>query len=129
MRVYKRSAKPASLLRIGDETETETEGESSSAPNAFGQGSSPWGNRWYNGRAAPYPIPKFGGTKSSPLADDPRDEVRFEIDMKNSSPVPARGAERAEGNIYFESLGFVCEAGTGLFFSPSLFHAFLLIEF
>lgn len=120
MRVYKRSAKPASLLRIGDETETETEGESSSAPNGFGQ-SSPWGYRWYNGRAGPYPIPKVGATRSSPLADD---VVRIGIDTKNSSPIPARGVERAEGNIFLESLGFLCDVATSSL-SPS-FPRFIL---
>lgn len=118
MRVYKRSAKPASLLRKGDETETETEGESSSAPNSFNL-PYVWGSRWNqtgNGRAPAYPIPKFGGSlvlkKHSPLAvhhDIPKEEGIFEIDMKNSSPIPARGAERAEGNIFFESLGLVSE--------------------
>ena len=127
VRVYKRSAKPASLLRKGDETETETEGESSSAPNAFNL-PFVWGSRWNhtaNSRTSAFPFPKFGAgpvpKKHSPLADhDDRAKAQttFEIDMSNSSPIPARGADRAEGNLFFESLGFTCDAGTGLFFSP-----------
>ena len=125
VRVYKRSAKPASLLRKGDETETETEGESSSAPNGFNL-PFVWGSRWNqtgNGRTSAYPFPKFGAApapkKPSPLADhDDRtnDLSVLAIDMKNSSPIPARGADRAEGNVFFESLGFICDASTGRFF-------------
>ena len=118
--MYKRSAKPASLLRKGDETETETEGESSSAPNGFGL-PFVWGSRWNqtsNARAPAFPFPKFNGSplpkKPSPLGDrddSVKEETGFEIDMKNSSPVPTRGAERTTGNIYFETLGFICDSG------------------
>jgi hypothetical protein len=124
VRVYKRSAKPASLLRKGDETETETEGESSSAPNGFNL-PFVWGSRWNqtsNARTPGYPFPKFGASpvpkKPSPLADrddGTKEDTRFEIDMKNSSPIPARGAERTEGNIFFETLGFVCDSSPGEF--------------
>jgi hypothetical protein len=33
-------------------------------------------------------------------------ETVVEVDGANSSPVPARGAQRGEGNVYLESLGF-----------------------
>ena len=124
VRVYKRSAKPASLLRKGDETETETEGESSSAPNGFNL-PFVWGSRWNqtsNARAPGYPFPKFGGSpvpkKPSPLAEHDDGAERFEIDMKNSSPIPARGAERTADNVHFETLGFICEPGAGKFSRP-----------
>ncbi|KAF9528179.1 hypothetical protein CPB83DRAFT_894656 [Crepidotus variabilis] len=126
VKLFNRTAKPASLLRIGDETETETEGENSSAPTGFGWGAA---GRWGGyaavagrGSASPFPkvsVPSPMGTNKVVLGDVKEEaketnaeEIRFEIDMNNSSPIPARGAERAEGNVYFESLGFVCEAGT-----------------
>jgi len=50
------------------------------------------------------------------------EELIFEIDMKNSTPLPTRGAERAKGNVYFESLGFLTDAGSGP--SSSLFRVY-----
>jgi len=110
VRLYNRSAKPASLLRIGDETETETEGESSSAPTGF------FASIWNTGRASAYPFPTSSAAGPVPklaAGTGAPQELIFEIDMKNSTPLPARGAERAEGNVYFESLGFLTDAGSG----------------
>ena len=35
------------------------------------------------------------------------EELISKIDMKNSTPLPTWGAERAKGNVYFESLAWV----------------------
>lgn len=119
VRVYKRSAKPASLLRKGDETETETEGESCYAPNRLDL-PFVWGSRWNHtgssARTSAYPFPKFA---PGPIPKNPRPSADrtvtslFEIDVKNSSPIPARGPDRAKGNVFFESLGFIRDPGTG----------------
>ena len=54
--------------------------------------------------------------RASAASTEVHEELIFEIDM--STPVPAPCAGRAEGNVYFESLGFLTDAGSG---APHLF--------
>ena len=53
--------------------------------------------------------------RASAASTEVHEELIFEIDMKNSTPVPAQGAGRAEGNVYFESLGFLTDGAPHLF--------------
>lgn len=110
VRVFNRSAKPASLSRLGEETETETEGESS-ATGWGGPRANSWGPRTASTRAYPRPSYNFpvlsaaAPARHSPLAHD--SEKVLSVDIANSSPVPARGAEKGDGNVYLESMGFL----------------------
>ena len=89
VKLFNRSAKPASVSRVGDDTETETETE------GYGSGreTSLW-PAWNSTQPPSFPFPRM------PI------EERLDIDGTHSSPVPQRGVERAEGFVYVESLGF-----------------------
>ncbi len=117
VRVFNRSAKPASLSRLGEETETETEGESSAtgwgAPRA-----NSWGPRTATTRARPsYNFPSGAApARHSPLAHEI--EKVLAVDIANSSPIPARGAEKGDGNVYLESIGFLRQGAS--YFRPKM---------
>jgi hypothetical protein len=86
IRVFNRSAKPASVSRIGggDDTETETEGELSTGSNSG----------FIRGSSAVVPFPK------SPLG-----RRRYEIDPDVSSPIPTIH-QPSSANVFLESLTF-----------------------
>ncbi|PPQ96200.1 hypothetical protein CVT26_005511 [Gymnopilus dilepis] len=133
VKIFNRSARPASLSlsRVGEDTETETEGETS---GTGGSGLGKWGWGWnaYSGSGfgrypsasaslssssqQGYPFPKVAKTpvpSTQEKDSDTEDRVvvekewYYDIDPDHSSDVPMRGAERADGNIYLESVGFV----------------------
>lgn len=92
IRVFNRSAKPASLSRSGgDDTETETEGELS--------GSNSNSSTFIRGPSAVLPFPRSPLSQQSPA-------TRHEIDPAVSSPIPAVDAS-SHANVHLESLTYL----------------------
>ncbi|KAF9449712.1 carbohydrate-binding module family 21 protein [Macrolepiota fuliginosa MF-IS2] len=90
VRVFNRSAKPASLSRPpGDETETETEGEMSTGSNSG----------FIRGSSAVFPFPR------SPLGAQQDKSPKYEVNPSQSSAVPAQNPTPS-ANVYLESLSF-----------------------
>ncbi|PPR06251.1 hypothetical protein CVT24_000923 [Panaeolus cyanescens] len=114
IKLFNRTGKPASLSRNVDETETETEGESSASGigpmGAFGMRGG-WGSIGAR-QSRGYPFPKVPSSPKSPLRETTYEFVtQYTVDATRSDVIPRLGAERGEGNVYIESLGFATERG------------------
>ncbi|KAF8816155.1 hypothetical protein BYT27DRAFT_7333532 [Phlegmacium glaucopus] len=113
IRVFNRSARPASLSRLGEETETETEGEGSGA----GGGNIVW-TGWSGGYVggSTYPFPRVAPSsgekeKKSPLnpssSAQRQKPIPYEIDWSHSSLIPRKNINLGNENVFFESLKVV----------------------
>ena len=100
IRVFNRSARPASLGRLGEETETETEGEGSSAG---------WSGKYVSGSTFPFPRV----SEQSPLNPS---KQKYQINWSQSSGIPRTNVDRALENVFFESLHVVAGANDGTAF-------------
>lgn len=88
IRVFNRSARPASLSRLGEETETDTEGESSSTG---------WCGKYVGGSTFPFPrVPPTSPLNSS--------NQKYEIDWSQSSRIPRNHVLE---NVFLDSLQVV----------------------
>lgn len=99
--VFNRSARPASLSRLGEETETETEGEGSTSSGKYVQGST-------------YPFPRVGtpsGPEKSPLNPFSSKRIPYEIDWSQSSSIPRKNLDLANENVFIQSVQFVPDLG------------------
>lgn len=109
VRLFNRSARPASLSRLGEETETETEGESSTG----------WGGKYVPGSTFPFPrVPKEKEKeRNSPLNPQQQQQqqkkVSYDIDWSQSSIIPRKTLDLATENVYFESLQLVSGLDSG----------------
>ena len=121
MRVFNRSARPASLSLgarpAGEETETETEGTGTE-----GEG---WGGRmrwggWGSGKG--HLFPRVGGANVNSKAAEVGD-VDVQVDDEKTSYIPRVGAHLGDANVYLESLGFVRDGLSLSFLFSFLFNA------
>jgi hypothetical protein len=132
VRVFNRSAKPASLSRLGEETETETEGEgSSSGTTLYGNGGwAGWSGKYVNGSTFPFPrVPQEKEReKKSPLNPSSstyqKRSSQFEIDWSQSSPIPRNHA--CEENVSFDSLQVIQGVDDGISTPLLLFNSSLI---
>ena len=114
IRVFNKSARPASLSRLGEETETETEGEGSGAGGGgglYGSGGwAGWSGKYVGGST--YPFPRVAATaanseKKSPLnpsVQQRQERIPYDIDWSQSSIIPRKNVHE---NVFFESLQVV----------------------
>ena len=125
MRVFNRSARPASLSLgarpAGEETETETEGTGTEG-EGWGGGMR-WGGGWGSGKGHFFPrVGAAGGTglrrenSLNSKAEVEKDSEDVLVDDEKSSYIPRVGAHLGDANVYLESLGFVGD-GLSYFFS------------
>lgn len=125
MRVFNRSARPASLSLgarpAGEETETETEGTGTEG-EGWGGGMR-WGGGWGSGKGHFFPrVGTAGGTglrrenSLNSKAEVEKDSEDVVVDDEKSSYIPRVGAHLGDANVYLESLGFVGD-GLSCFFS------------
>lgn len=127
IRLFNRSARPASLSRLGEETETETEGEGSSAANnglyPGGGWAAGWSGKYVGGSTYPFPRvpttdPASDKDKKSPLnpsTQRQKQQIPHDIDWSQSSTIPRKNLDLANENLFFESLKVV-EPGSSLSF-------------
>jgi hypothetical protein len=115
VRVFNRSARPASLSLgarpAGEETETETEGTGTEG-EGWGGGLR-WGG-WGSGKGHFFPrVGAAGGTglrrenSVNSKAEVEKDSEDVLVDDEKSSYIPRVGAHLGDANVYLESLGFV----------------------
>ena len=108
IRVFNRSARPASLSRLGEETETDTDGEASGT-GLYGNGGWPgWSGKYVGGST--FPFPRFttaNAEKKSPLNPAKQKGIQYNIDWSVSSVIPRKNVDRRNENVFFESLQVV----------------------
>ena len=120
IRVFNRSARPASLSRLGEETETDTDGEASGTGSLYGNGGWPgWGGKYVGGSTFPFPrVPAANAAeKKSPLNPSKQKRIQYNIDWSVSSVIPRKNVDRRIENVFFESLQIV-HGDDGMRFPP-----------
>ena len=124
IRVFNRSARPASLSRLYEETETDTDGEASSG-GLYGNGNWPgWSGKYVGGST--FPFPRVSGATATATANaaekksqpNPAKQkgIQFNIDWSVSSIIPRKNVDRRVENVFFETLQ-VEQVDDGLQFS------------
>ena len=123
IRLFSRTARPASLSRLGEETETDTDGEASST--GYGNGSWPgWSGKYVGGSTFPFPRVPANAEKKSPLNPSKQKKIQYSIDWSASSVIPRKNVNRGNENIFFESLHVVDGDDDGMGFEFFLFYLF-----
>ena len=117
IRVFNRSARPASLSRLGEETETDTDGEASAT--GYGNSGWPgWSGKYVGGSTFPFPrVPPANAEKRSPLNPSKQKKFQYDIDWSASSVIPRKNLNRANENVFFESLQVVGGDDDGMAFA------------
>ena len=107
IRVFSRTARPASLSQLGEETETDTDGDSSST-GLYGNGGWPRGSgKYVDGSTFPFPRLPANAEKKSPLNPSKLKKIQYSIDWSASSVIPRENVNRGNEIIFFESLQVV----------------------
>ena len=123
--VFKKSARPASLSRLGEETETDTDGDASST--GYGDGGWPgWSGKYVGGSTFPFPRVPANVEKKSPLNPSKQKKIQYNIDWSASSVIPRKNVDRKHENIFFESLQVV-DGVDGMDFAFLLFYFSLIL--
>ena len=105
VRIFNRSARPASLSLLGEETETETDGEVSSSGLYRGNGGWPgWSGKFVGGSTFPFPRVPANPEKKSPLNPSKQKRIHYNIDWSVSSVIPRKNVDRGTENVFLESL-------------------------
>jgi hypothetical protein len=103
IRVFNRSARPASLSRLGEETEeTDTDGEASSG------GWPGWSGKFVGGSTFPFPrVPAANSDKKSPLNPSKQKGIQYNINWSASSIIPRKNVDRRIENVFLDTLQVV----------------------
>lgn len=118
IRVFNRSARPASLSRLGEDTETETEGEASST-GLYGNGGWPgWSGKYVGGST--FPFPRVAEKKSPLNSSSTQKRIQYSVDWSVSSVIPRKNVDRRNENVFFDTLQ-VAHTNHGMPFVFSLF--------
>ena len=120
IRVFNRSARPASLSRLGEETETDTtDNEASSGGNGGWPG---WSGKYVGGSTFPFPrvAAAANAEKKSPLNPAKQKGIQYNIDWSVSSIIPRKNIDRRIENVFLDTLQVV-QVDVGVFLSLSFF--------
>ena len=124
IRVFNRTARPASLSRLCEDTETDTDGEVSNTESYRNGGWPGWSGKYVGGSTFPFPRVPANAEKKSPLNPSNQKKIqKYSIDWSASSVIPRKNVNRGNENIFFESLQVV-DGGDGMGFEFLSFYLF-----
>ena len=115
IRVFNRTARPASLSLLGEETETDTDGEASGTGWYGNEGWPRGSGKYVGGSTFPFPRVPANAEKKSPLNPSKQKRIQYSIDWSASSVIPRKNMNRGNEIIFLESLQVV-DGGDGMGF-------------
>ena len=115
VRLFNRSARPASLGRLGEETDTETEGEASATALYGNDAWTAYTGKYVGGTSFPFPRVATPIEKKSPLSSSvqTRKNPSYDINWSQSSTIPRKNINLATEHVLFHSLQIVPSPDSG----------------
>ena len=99
------------MTRLGEETETDTDGEASSTV-LYG-GWPGWSGNYIGGSTISFPRVPVNDEKKSPLNPSKQKKIQYNIDWSASSAIPRKNVDRGNESVFFENLQLVDGDGKG----------------